>query len=456
MTRSLAALSGKIIDGLVDTVCVVDAEGRFVFVNAACEQLLGYKPDELIGRNMIEYVHPDDRERTLAAAMVVMSGQPHVNFENRYIRKDGSIVEILWSARWSEEDQARIAVARDITDLNRVARRQEAMYRISEMAQSDEGLLALYNYVRGFVARLLPVDRFFVTLYDQGRSKLVFPYFFDGEERVQEAIPLRKGSLVDKVIETKKSVLANSSDSKCPVTEPATGRYDYDWLGAPLVTEYGVKGALVVQVRSGNFSYCEEDLDLLQFVANQVGSAINRKRQEARLHHMAHHDPLTNLPNRTLFRDRVRVALTQARRNEEGLVLLYLDLCNFKTVNDSLGHAAGDKVLREIALRIKACVRESDTVCRMGGDEFTVLLNNLHNGDNPRLVSEKIRGAISAPLELDGKLFKLEADIGMAVYPGHGEDVDQLLRHADAAMYQSKKSRLEIANEREQRQTSMA
>lgn len=444
------------MDMLVDTVCVVDAEGRYVYVSAACESLLGYTPDELIGRNMIELVHPDDRQRTMAAAMVVMGGQPHVNFENRYIRKDGGIVDIMWSARWSEEDQVRIAVARDITDLNRVARRQEAMYRISEAAQSGDGLITLYDYVHGFMDKLLPVDRFFVTLYDQGRGKLVFPYFFDGEERVQEAVPLREGTLVEKVINTKKAVLGNTADSNCPVTEPATGRYDYDWLGAPLVTNYGVKGALVVQVKSGNFSYCEADLDLFQFVATQVGSAIDRKRQEARLHHMAHHDPLTNLPNRTLFRDRLRVALSQARRSGESLVLLYLDLCNFKTVNDSLGHAAGDKVLREIARRIKACVRESDTVCRMGGDEFTVLLNNLHNGDNPRVVSKKIRNAISAPLVLDGETFELSADIGMSIYPDHGEDGDHLLRHADAAMYQSKKSRLELRDEQEQRQTSSA
>ena len=119
-----------------------------------------------------------------------------------------------------------------------------------------------------------------------------------------------------------------------------------------------MKGALVVQVTSGSFGYCEEDLDLLQFVATQVGSAIDRKRQDARLHYMAHHDPLTNLPNRALFRDRLRVALKQAKRSGEQLVLLYLDLSNFKLVNDSLGHAVGDDALREIARRIKSCVRE--------------------------------------------------------------------------------------------------
>ena len=454
MTKNSAALNEKIMDQLVDMVCVVDAEGHYVYISAACEQLLGYTRDELLGRNMIEFVHPDDRERTLAAAMVVMGGQPYVNFENRYIRKDGGIVEIMWSARWSEEDQVRIAVARDVTEPNRVARRQEAMYRISEAAQSSDGLAALYRFVYGFLDELLPMNRFFVALYDQGREKLVFPYYYSDGERFQEPVPLRQDSLIEKVLRSKKAVLANTGESACPVTEPATGRYDYDWLGAPLISGYGVQGALVVQVASGSFSYCEEDLDLLQFVATQVSSAVDRKRQDARLHHMAHHDPLTNLPNRTLFRDRLRVALRQARRNSERLVLLYMDLCNFKTVNDSLGHAVGDEVLRKMAQRLKSCLRESDTVCRIGGDEFTVLLNNMHGEEDLRTLIKKIRDSISVPIELEGKLFTFIADVGMAVYPEDGDNGDQLLRHADSDMYKSKKRRSSRSDEWETQSTT--
>ncbi len=441
------------MDLLVDMVCVIDAEGHYVYVSAACEEILGYTPDELIGRNMIELVHPDDQEKTMAAAMVVMGGQPHVNFKNRYIRKDGGIVDIMWSARWSEEEQARIAVGRDVTELSRIARRQEAMYQISEAVQSSDGLEALYRCVHGFLDKLLPVDRIFVALYDQGRQKLVFPYFYSETERFQEPVPLRKDSLIEKVLRKKKSVLANSGESVCPVTQVVTGRYDYDWLGSPLISNYGVKGALVVQVTSGFFSYCEEDLDLLQFVAAQVGSAIDRKRQDARLHHMAHHDSLTNLPNRALFHDRLRMALKQAKRSGERLVLLYLDLSNFKMVNDRLGHLVGDDALREIARRIKSCVRDSDTVCRIGGDEFTVLLNSLHKGDDVRAIVEKIRDSVAVPIELEGKQFRFAVDAGIAIYPEHGEDGERLLRHADSAMYRSKKSRTSQPGEQE-KQTS--
>ena len=114
-TRNSAPLASY-IDLLLDAVCAVDKQGRFVFVSAACERIFGYTPDELIGQPMIDLVHPADRQRTLDAAREIMGGEPKLNFENRYLRKDGRVAHILWSARWSEVDQLRIAVAHDITE----------------------------------------------------------------------------------------------------------------------------------------------------------------------------------------------------------------------------------------------------------------------------------------------------------------------------------------------------
>jgi PAS domain S-box-containing protein len=107
----------NVMDLMLDAICVVDVDGRYLFVSAACERIFGYTPEEMLGRPMIELVYPPDRERTLAAAAEIMAGQPKPHFENRYVRKDGQVVHIMWSARWSEADQARIAVARDITEL---------------------------------------------------------------------------------------------------------------------------------------------------------------------------------------------------------------------------------------------------------------------------------------------------------------------------------------------------
>lgn len=440
MTEAPIAITDKILDLLVDTICIVDADGRYVFVSAACEKLLGYKPAELIGRKMIELVHPDDRERTLQAADKVMGGKPHIDFANRYIHQDGHIVEIMWSARWSEKDGMRLAVARDVTDLKRSLRRQEAMYRISGAVQSAQDLSALLRRVHESMVDLLMAESFFVALYDPETNLLSFPFFFDGGELRQGTLPLQGGTLIAEVIHEHKAIIGNSGRSACNITEPASGNPGRDWIGAPLVSQSGVRGAVVMQVGETAFGYGEDDRELLQFVATQIGSAIERKRQEEQLVHMAHHDPLTDLPNRTLFDDRVEVALRHAHRYGERLALYYLDLRDFKDINDTHGHAAGDTVLRETARRLTACLRESDTVSRRGGDEFAVLVSNLHGVEDVGVITAKLRESVEAPVELDGRLVTLGVDIGAAVYPDHGADAEALLRHADKQMYESKRS----------------
>ncbi|PTT71675.1 diguanylate cyclase, partial [Pseudomonas sp. HMWF007] len=164
-SRNSAPLA-SFIDLLLDAVCAVDKQGRFVFVSAACERIFGYTPEELIGRQMIELVHPADRQRTLAAAHEIMGGDPKHNFENRYVRKDGSVAHILWSARWSEVDQLRIAVARDITERKQAESRQAALYAISEAAHVAEDLLALFKRIHLIIGEWLPALNFSVALYD--------------------------------------------------------------------------------------------------------------------------------------------------------------------------------------------------------------------------------------------------------------------------------------------------
>ena len=153
---------------------------------------------------------------------------------------------------------------------------------------------------------------------------------------------------------------------------------------------------------------------------------------------MALHDDLTDLPNRALFYDRFDTALRRADRDREYLGLLYLDLDDFKQVNDKFGHEVGELLLREVARRLVQCVRGSDTVGRMGGDEFTVLLTNIRRAESVDFVADKVRAAINAPFDLDGRTLTISASIGTAVYPEHGEDRDQVFRHADASMYTAK------------------
>ncbi|HWU85247.1 MAG TPA: PAS domain S-box protein, partial [Rhodocyclaceae bacterium] len=154
------------MDLLLDAVCIVDAEGRYVYVNAAFERIFGYRPDEIIGQRMIDLVYAEDRDKTLRSAASVMAGRPNFHFENRYVHKRGHIVDVMWSARWSEEQQARIAVARDITARKQSEAVQQAMHAISEATHLATDLPELLQRLRDIVARLLPCDDFRIVLSD--------------------------------------------------------------------------------------------------------------------------------------------------------------------------------------------------------------------------------------------------------------------------------------------------
>lgn len=277
--NELAISLADVMELMLDSVCVVDRNGSFVFVSAAFEDMFGYAPHEVIGKPMVNMVYPDDREKTLGIAESVVSGQILPRFENRWVRKDGKVVNVLWSARWSEEHQVRIAVAHDITE---------------------------------------------------------------------------------------------------------------------------------------------------------------RKEMEAQLLYAAGHDDLTDLPNRTLLLDRLQASLTLAEREQVGLSVLFIDIDGFKDINDGYGHAVGDLLLQLIAKRLGGCVRKSDTVGRLGGDEFLIILNKVNNAESAALVAEKIRAALSEVFVVEGSTLSVSASIGIASYPENGKEPLDLVQSADHAMYQAK------------------
>ena len=429
------------IDLLLDAVCAVDKQGRFLFVSAACERIFGYTPDELIGRSMIELVHPADRQRTLAAAGEIMDGDPKHNFENRYLRKDGSVAHISWSARWSEVDQLRIAVARDITERKQAESRQAALYAISEAAHAAEDLLALFKRVHLLIGEWLPALNFSVALYDEHCAQLNFPYHVDDHELQPEQPGTVIGRLCAQVIRSGQPMLLtpDSADATPDFAELVAEQNAPCWLGVPLNSKNGTIGALIVKSLAGGERYTEQDKELLQYVCAQVATAIERQQLHARLKRMAQYDQLTQLPNRELLRDRLRAALADARTLHGHMALLYVDLDRFKQVNDTHGHAVGDMLLQTVANRLKGCVRETDTVARIGGDEFVVLLHSVHTADDPDSVARKIRQVLAQPMRLDGHDLWIESSIGVARFPEHGEEEQQLFRHADQAMYAAKR-----------------
>ncbi|MDR7994119.1 EAL domain-containing protein [Thermosynechococcus sp. TG252] len=183
-----------------------------------------------------------------------------------------------------------------------------------------------------------------------------------------------------------------------------------------------------------------DDKGRLAYFEGTVVDITDRKLSENTIHYQAFHDLLTGLPNRALFDDRLPMALAEARRQQQRVGVMFLDLDRFKLINDTLGHAVGDQLLQQVAERLIHCLRETDTVARWGGDEFTVLLPMIHHPDDLAIVAERILYALKPEFILDGHHLHMTTSIGIAVYPDHGQSADVLLRNADTALYRAKET----------------
>src|SRR3569623_336477 len=170
-----------------------------------------------------------------------------------------------------------------------------------------------------------------------------------------------------------------------------------------------------------------------------VGKDITgRKENEARIHHLAHHDGLTGLPNRMMFSETLNLAMAQAKRHQRQLAVLFIDLDRFKAINDTLGHQAGDLLLRDVALRLKGILRADDVIARLGGDEFVVLLQEIEEERQMTTVCRKILSAAVKPLMIKGQEFRVTASVGICMYPADAQDEQGLMKNADIAMYRAK------------------
>ena len=212
-------------------------------------------------------------------------------------------------------------------------------------------------------------------------------------------------------------------------------------LVAPFRQGNKVRGVITHEYQGGKREWTRDEASFASSLADFVALAItanDRREAEDKLREMANYDRLTGLPNRSLFMDRTAQGLAKARRAHQQVALLFIDLDRFKSINDSLGHHAGDLVLRAIAKRLLACVRASDTVARLGGDEFTVVLENCQDAEFVTIACERVLKAVVEPISLGQTEVNLTCSIGISLYPADGADADQLLQNADSAMYKAK------------------
>ena len=396
-------------DGLWDW----SAETGEVYRSPRCFRMLGYEDDDLpcTIEAWQSLVHGDDRDVQARAIDLHLRGdRPGYQVEYRVRDSDGRWRWILDRGKvllWSPEGKALrvIGTHTDITGYktleNRLRERERMLDRVSALGG-----------IGGFE---LEPDTGRVRITDQAYRMLRLPI----------GTPMDAQAILDLYAPDSQPVVAEA------VRNAVMGRGPFDFeleLTRSDGTRVWVRTQGEAEMYDGR---CVRLFGTLQDVTE-------RRDAQARIAHLAHYDALTGLPNRVLFGDRAQVAIARARRNRTPLALLYLDLDNFKSVNDSLGHAAGDRLLKEVASRFVACVRGSDTVSRQGGDEFLVLLPEIRNPEDAAVIAQKLIQALEKPVALPGMDAHVGCSIGIALLGEQSADLDTLMRNADTAMYEAK------------------
>jgi diguanylate cyclase (GGDEF)-like protein/PAS domain S-box-containing protein len=518
--ETLVAESQGFIEKAADLMTVFNDDGHIIRVNEAAKHLLGYETWEMIGRSYEDFVHPDDLSITVAkAASIAASNGVALDFENRWLRKDGSVIYLSWALLWSESRRSTYATARDMSERyhtreallqsNKLLSRTlesigDAFFSVDkdwrvtymnrhcaefvgmlpeegvgrELGDVEPVLLgpALRDKIAGKLrtGETLQFEDFYapravwldVRVYSHEDGLSIFFHDISDHHAAQEALKLSEKRFRD-VIETTPEgyILADENLSILDVNPSICAILDIDEeaiIGKPLhqlfdrerwdafrkhLYDAGSTQSFEARLTFGNEvqvyalinASLEKNADgtpglLTAFVTDITA----QKESEARMEHLATRDPLTNLPNRLYLNERLKVLIAESTRTNMPLAVLFIDLDRFKEVNDSLGHDAGDVLLKEVAVRLKDCLRPEDLVARLGGDEFVVVVRSKEGRSAAEIVVEKIVRSLAQGVHLDGHEVFIGASIGICMLGEDGDTPEMLFQNADTAMYKAK------------------
>ena len=409
----------RVLDTLVNNLegmayrCLNDAHWTMVFVSQGCAELTGYAPAQLLGNAGVswEYItHPDDRLRVREVIQsAVASGQRFavqyrittLSGQTRHVAERGVAVcdeqDVLVLEGFVEDITQRQATLEALEHAELRYRHifehaSEGIFQTSRDGHylaANPALARIYGYdtPAALMADLSDIDR---RLYVKAGRREVFHRLMKAQGQVlnfESEVHRRDGTRI--------------------------------WIS---------ENAHVVRGPQGEF-LCYE---------GTVQDISERRHYQEQLERQANHDLLTGLPNRVLLNDRIAQGIARATRMGYYLALVFIDLDNFKFINDSLGHAAGDELLKEVAARLTGCLRSGDTVARLGGDEFVLVINDHYRSSSVISLLERMLQDIGRPIVLNGREFQVGASLGVAMFPSDGDDAQQLLKHADVAMYAAK------------------
>jgi len=394
-------LSG-LFDALTDFIFILDESGRILHYNRAVADGLGYGPDKLLGQP-IATVNPENLQKIANDSMIdVIAGRriscplPILHASGAQVMIDMRITHGYWNGL-----PALIVTSQDITE--RLAAEERQQLAASVFDNAHEGIM-----ITDAKGRIVEVNSTFSELTGYPR-----------DEAIGQTPDLLKSGHHDPAFYTQ--------------MWQKIGEEGY-WRGE--IWNRKKSGEIFVELLTIS-TVRNRNGEIANFVAIFSDITVIKQHQQ-RLEHLAHYDALTQLPNRMLLGDRLQLAMAQTERSGKMLAICYLDLDNFKPINDQFGHSAGDFLLIEVAQRLKTCVRAGDTVSRLGGDEFVLLVSNLADLHECDYAVSRIISALTQPFRISEHNITISASIGVTLYPHDGSDADTLLRHADQAMYAAK------------------
>ncbi|MGI6549973.1 MAG: PAS domain S-box protein [Syntrophomonadales bacterium] len=397
----------NILESIEDGYFEVDIRGNLTFSNNSLNESLGYLKQDLFNMNYKQYMDSENARKVFQAFnKVYLTKEPTREVDWHLTRQDGSKLFAEASVSAILNSQGKVSgfrgIVRDVTqrkEAEEALRQSESKYRLV-FENTPLGILHFDGQ-----GRITACNESLIQIVGPSEKGTLigFNLLHLPEKGLAEGV---KQALNGQKAYFQGDFRSNISDKVTPIEAQI----------APVMSEEGQPlGGVII-----------------------VSDFTERKQYEDTIRHLAYHDALTGLPNRLLIQDRITVALSQSKRYKQLLALVYIDLDNFKVVNDTLGHMAGDELLQHVSRRLKSLVREGDTIARMGGDEFMLLFPDIKEPGDAVIIASKILQSFSSPYHVDGHEIHTTASIGISVFPEDGQDVETLIKNADSALYRAK------------------
>ena len=404
----------QFLDASSDLVFVHDLEGTILAVNKSVEQAIGYSRQEIEGANIDRFLVPECRAAARLMALESLGGAGPAMGRLTVLTRDGRRLNLEVSSRPLFGDGRPVGVRTSAKD---VTARLEAEAQLSEKRSKLEA----------FASHLRQLHRLSTSNYDSIES-LVNDHLAAGCEifRLPAGSVVRSGGLPP-------IVHYACADAAKAAPQGAS-------IEAPLLVDGDVAGVLSFRAHEADRTFTTHEIEIAELLAKSIGRALLEARMRDQLAHEARHDRLTGLANRSYQQDWLEEALSRARRDGTLVAVIFLDLDRFKQINDTLGHSAGDLLLRKVGERLRGLLDSSGQLARVGGDEFTAVLAGLERPEDAVRTGTKLLEALRQPFDIDGNELFITASLGISVFPLDATDASMLLRNSDAAMYRVKNS----------------